>query len=72
MDTALATAARPVRRPADGTMPLPHACRRWSLFFIVHIVMVVLANPVNELRSMITGYYKSGHAPEPDSSEGKH
>jgi thiosulfate reductase cytochrome b subunit len=29
------------------------------LFFIVHIVMVVLAGPFNELRSMITGYYKT-------------
>ena len=33
------------------------------LFFVVHIIMVVLANPINELRSMITGYYKTniGH-----------
>jgi thiosulfate reductase cytochrome b subunit len=29
------------------------------LFFLVHIVMVVLAGPVNELRSMITGYYRT-------------
>ena len=29
------------------------------LFFIVHIIMVVLAGPINELRSMITGYYKT-------------
>jgi|GEM_PF-51214 len=29
------------------------------LFFVVHIIMVVLANPINELRSMITGYYKT-------------
>lgn len=29
------------------------------LFFIVHILMVVLAGPFNELRSMITGYYKT-------------
>jgi thiosulfate reductase cytochrome b subunit len=29
------------------------------LFFIVHIVMVVLAGPINELRSMITGYYRT-------------
>lgn len=29
------------------------------LFFIVHIIMVVLANPINELRSMITGYYRT-------------
>jgi thiosulfate reductase cytochrome b subunit len=29
------------------------------LFFVVHIIMVVLANPINELRSMISGYYKT-------------
>ena len=29
------------------------------VFFIVHIAMVVLAGPFNELRSMITGYYKT-------------
>ena len=27
-------------------------------FFLVHIVMVVLAGPVNEVRSMITGWYR--------------
>lgn len=27
-------------------------------FFIVHIIMVVLAGPLNELRSMITGWYR--------------
>jgi thiosulfate reductase cytochrome b subunit len=29
------------------------------LFFVVHIIMVVLAGPINELRSMITGYYRT-------------
>jgi thiosulfate reductase cytochrome b subunit len=29
------------------------------LFFILHIIMVVLAGPFNELRSMITGYYRT-------------
>lgn len=29
------------------------------LFFVVHIIMVIVANPVNELRSMITGYYRT-------------
>lgn len=29
------------------------------LFFVIHIVMVVLAGPINELRSMITGYYRT-------------
>ena len=28
------------------------------LFFVVHIVMVVLAGPINELRSMITGWFQ--------------
>jgi thiosulfate reductase cytochrome b subunit len=27
-------------------------------FFIVHIAMVLLAGPFNEIRSMITGWYK--------------
>jgi len=30
------------------------------LFFIVHIIMVLLAGPLNELRSMITGWYRTG------------
>ncbi|HUV33050.1 MAG TPA: cytochrome b/b6 domain-containing protein [Devosiaceae bacterium] len=37
------------------------------LFFIVHIVMVVAAGPVNELRSMITGWYRT--APGPSGPE---
>jgi thiosulfate reductase cytochrome b subunit len=40
------------------------------LFFVVHIIMVILANPINELRSMITGYYRTNF--NPDSSEGEH
>jgi thiosulfate reductase cytochrome b subunit len=28
------------------------------LFFIAHIVMVVLAGPINEVRSMISGWYR--------------
>jgi thiosulfate reductase cytochrome b subunit len=35
------------------------------LFFVVHIVMVVLAGPFNELRSMITGYYRVNENAEP-------
>jgi thiosulfate reductase cytochrome b subunit len=35
------------------------------LFFVVHIVMVVLAGPINELRSMITGYYRTSANREP-------
>ena len=29
------------------------------LFFVVHVLMVVLAGPINELRSMITGWYRT-------------
>lgn len=37
-----------------------HFIVAWLLvaFFIVHIVMVLLAGPVNEVRSMITGWYR--------------
>ncbi len=28
------------------------------LFFVVHIAMVVLAGPINEVRSMLTGWYR--------------
>ncbi|MGE0626178.1 MAG: cytochrome b/b6 domain-containing protein [Hyphomicrobiaceae bacterium] len=30
------------------------------LFFVVHILMVLAAGPINELRSMITGWYRTG------------
>ncbi|MDO8360936.1 MAG: cytochrome b/b6 domain-containing protein [Devosia sp.] len=39
------------------------------LFFFVHIVMVVLAGPINELRSMITGYYRTNVDLEPGSKD---
>ncbi len=29
-----------------------------AAFFLVHILMVVLAGPLNEVRSMITGRYR--------------
>jgi thiosulfate reductase cytochrome b subunit len=29
------------------------------LFFVVHMIMVLLAGPLNELRSMITGWYRT-------------
>ena len=35
------------------------------LFFIIHIGMVVLAGPINELRSMITGWYRTSPNVEP-------
>ena len=33
-------------------------------FFLVHIAMVVLAGPINEVRSMITGWYRLPGNPE--------
>ncbi len=41
------------------------------LFFVVHIVMVVLAGPINELRSMITGYYRASPGTESDPNRGE-
>ena len=39
-------------------------------FFFVHIAMVVLAGPINELRSMLSGYYKlPGKRAEPEAVE---
>jgi thiosulfate reductase cytochrome b subunit len=38
------------------------------LFFIVHLVMVLAAGPLNELRSMITGWYRT--APGTPRNEG--
>lgn len=35
------------------------------LFFIVHIAMVVLAGPINEVRSMVTGRYRLPREREP-------
>jgi thiosulfate reductase cytochrome b subunit len=39
------------------------------LFFVVHIVMVVLAGPVNELRSMITGHYRISQPSPPERKD---
>jgi thiosulfate reductase cytochrome b subunit len=33
------------------------------LFMIVHLVMVVLSGPINNMRSMITGRYRIKEAP---------
>lgn len=41
------------------------------LFFVVHVIMVVLAGPINELRSMITGYYRTNVHLDPDSKGGE-
>lgn len=38
------------------------------LFFIIHIVMVLLAGPLNEMRSMITGWYRA--SPGTSASDG--
>jgi Ni/Fe-hydrogenase b-type cytochrome subunit len=38
------------------------------LFFIVHIAMVILAGPFNELRSMISGWYRLPKDPEGGAS----
>ncbi len=35
------------------------------LFFIVHVVMVLLAGPLNEMRSMVTGWYRTGRSTTP-------
>lgn len=37
-----------------------HFIAAWATaaFFLIHIAMVVLAGPINELRSMITGWYR--------------
>jgi thiosulfate reductase cytochrome b subunit len=40
------------------------------LFFIIHIVMVVLAGPINEIRQMITGRYRTGPGVPFDASKG--
>lgn len=37
-----------------------HFITTWLLvaFFFVHVAMVLLAGPVNEIRSMVTGWFK--------------
>ena len=36
------------------------------LFFLVHIVMVFAAGPINELRSMVTGWYRADRDRKPE------
>jgi len=36
------------------------------LFFLVHLAMVILAGPINEMRSMITGRYRVDTSPTED------
>ena len=33
-------------------------------FFVVHVAMVLLAGPVNEMRSIITGWYRADDGKE--------
>ncbi|MDB5506761.1 MAG: hypothetical protein JWR75_1399 [Devosia sp.] len=40
------------------------------LFFVVHIIMVLLAGPFNELRSMITGWYRASPGEPVDPGKG--
>lgn len=44
-----------------------HFIAAWAMvaFFLVHILMVLLAGPVNELRSIITGWYRPRAEPVP-------
>ena len=41
------------------------------LFFIVHILMVFAAGPINELRSMITGWYRASPGTSFDPARGE-
>lgn len=34
-------------------------------FFLIHIAMVLLAGPLNEMRSMVTGWYRTGPGTQP-------
>ncbi|WP_085465653.1 cytochrome b/b6 domain-containing protein [Mesorhizobium australicum] len=38
-------------------------------FFVVHILMILAAGPLNEMRSIVTGWYRTG--PAPGHSEGE-
>ncbi len=50
-----------------------HFCMMLLLvgFFIVHILMVLAAGPLNELRSIVTGWYRIDPPASPDSEAGK-
>ena len=37
-------------------------------FFIIHIVMILAAGPINELRSIITGWYRTDPPAPGDST----
>jgi thiosulfate reductase cytochrome b subunit len=35
-------------------------------FLAVHVAMILLAGPINELRAMVTGWYRTDPAPTPN------
>ena len=39
------------------------------LFFVVHIAMVLAAGPINELRSIVTGWYRTDPPAQSDGPE---
>lgn len=39
------------------------------LFFIVHILMILAAGPINELRSIVTGWYRTDPGADDDDAE---
>jgi thiosulfate reductase cytochrome b subunit len=39
------------------------------LFFVVHMAMILLAGPINELRSIITGYYRLSPKPKQEKPD---
>lgn len=48
-----------------------HFIAAWAMiaFFVVHIVMVVLAGPINEVRSILSGWYRVPGAPVSDKEK---
>jgi thiosulfate reductase cytochrome b subunit len=40
------------------------------LFFIVHMLMILAAGPINELRSIVTGWYRTD-PPSSDKQDGR-
>jgi thiosulfate reductase cytochrome b subunit len=42
------------------------------LFFVVHIAMIILAGPLNELRSIITGRYRLSPRAKKETAHAQH
>jgi thiosulfate reductase cytochrome b subunit len=38
------------------------------LFFVVHMAMIILAGPLNELRSIVTGRYRLSPRPNKEAA----